>query len=266
MMTTPADVRRVAIEHHDRVTGIFEGHYRALESSRFSNSFTYGRSKIDRYIADVFAAVAPGAGVLDVGCGTGEYLRRARRSGLSATGVEPSAAMREIARRNAPDARIENGVATALPFADNSFDVVLLIEVLRYLHRSDIRLALREAARVLRPSGIVVVTLVNRWALDGFYVRQRLRQIRRQTQFDETHPHCEFFAPSEAERELRDAGFARIHVTGRMLAPLRILWKVSPDMAGRVARGLERADDRIHEWRWARAFAGHLIACGHTLE
>jgi hypothetical protein len=42
------------------------------------------------------------------------------------------------------------------------------------------------------------------------------------------------------------------------------VWKASPGVAESLARRLERTDDLIHEWRWTRRFAGHLIACGRV--
>jgi SAM-dependent methyltransferase len=261
-MSNPAEVRRVAIDHHDRLSGTFVSFYSKLEKDRFTSSFTYGRAKLDRMIDDLFGSLPPGAKILDVGCGTGEHLKRARTHGLSATGLEPAPSMIEIARRNVPDARIEQGVATELPFGDGEFDAIIQVEVLRYLHRDDIRKALREAHRVLRPGGTLLVTLVNRWALDGFYLRQRSRQLLKRRAFDEVNPFCEFFSPGQAERELRAAGFAVARTEGRLFAPLRIAYKLVPSLGRRLAASLERLDDRLHTRRWTRPFAGHLIAIG----
>src|SRR5207302_1722279 len=98
-------------------------------------AFTYGRAKIDQMVDELFRSLPANAAILDVGCGTGEHLKRALGHGLQATGVEPAPAMLAAARRNVPDARIEDGVATSLPFGDAEFDAVIMIEVLRYLDR-----------------------------------------------------------------------------------------------------------------------------------
>ena len=75
------------------------------------------------------------------------------------------------------DATIVSGVATELPFPDESFDLVICIEVLRYLDRSDIRQALREIRRVLRPGGTMFLTMVNRYALDGFFLHYSVQRM-----------------------------------------------------------------------------------------
>jgi ubiquinone/menaquinone biosynthesis C-methylase UbiE len=261
-MSRAEDIRRVAIDHHHLVAGKFEAEYAALENSRFSSAFTYGRAKIDRLVDELFGALPTGAAILDVGCGTGEHLKRALGHGLRASGIEPAPAMLAAAKRGIPDARIEDGVATRLPFADSEFDAVIMIEVLRYLDRSDIELALSEARRVLRPGGKLLVTLVNRWALDGFYLHQRLRQLVKHSSFNETNPFCLFHTPASAKRMLAQAGFSNIRTVGRLLGPIRIVYKINERLGRGVAELLEAADDRLHEANWTKPFAGHLIAIG----
>ena len=265
-MSTTQEIRRIAIDHHDAMAPEFEAFYAALEGSRFSNAFTYGRAKLDAMVDALFASLPKGAAILDVGCGTGEHLKRALSHGLVAVGLEPAEAMRQAAIRNVPEARIEAGVATELPFADGEFDALLMIEVLRYLHQEDIDQALREARRVLKPGGVVFVTLVNRWALDGFYLHQRLRQLRKRKDCDEVNPFCVFFSPKQAEQALRRAGFVACRTEGRMLAPLRIAYKVNEGLGRRLGRMVDRLDDRIHRSRWPRRFAGHLVAIGRVPE
>ncbi len=263
-MSTSQEIRRIAIDHHHAMAPEFEAFYAALEGSRFANAFTYGRAKLDEMVDELFRTLPKGARILDVGCGTGEHLKRALSHGLEAVGLEPAEAMRQAALRNVPQARVETGVATQLPFGDGEFDALLMIEVLRYLHQDDIDLALREARRVLKPGGILFVTLVNRWALDGFYVHQRLRQARKRKDCDETNPFCVFFSPKEAESALTRAGFVDARTEGRMLAPLRIAYKVNEGLGRRLGKVLDRLDDRIHRARWPRRFAGHLVAIGRV--
>jgi ubiquinone/menaquinone biosynthesis C-methylase UbiE len=256
------DIRQVAIDHHHLVAHEFEKAYVALAQSRFTNAFTYGRAKIDDMVDELFSSLPKGGSILDVGCGTGEHLKRAQRHGLLATGIEPAPAMLGAARRNVPEARLESGIASSLPFEDASFDAVLMIEVLRYLESSDIQLALKEARRVLKPGGTLFVTLVNRWALDGWYVHQRLRQWRKGKEYSNSNPFCEFFTPGSAEHALKAAGFAHARTEGRLLAPLRIVYKMSGKLGTKMAEKLERIDDGMHRWGWTKRFAGHLIAIG----
>ena len=258
------EIRQAAIDSHNREAGKFVAWYDALGKSRFSNAFAYGRSKIDALVAELFESLPRGGKVLDVGCGTGEHLHRAIDGGLKAYGVEPAPAMLEVARRNVPGAEIEQGVATSLPYGDGEFDMVMMVEVLRYLDRPDTETALKEARRVLKPGGLLFVTLVNRWSLDGFYILQRGRSLVKRRQFDEVNPYCLFHTPASAKHDLAMAGFEEIRTEGRLLAPLRIAYKASERLGGWLASRLERADDRLHRARWTRPFAGHLIAIGRV--
>ncbi len=97
------------------------------------------------------AGAAPGRRVLEVGCGNGVYLRELVRRGVEVVGCDLSIGMLRAAGRAAP--RI-NGDVTALPVADDAFDVVLAPHML--YHVPDREAAAHELRRVLRPGGCCV--------------------------------------------------------------------------------------------------------------
>ena len=94
----------------------------------------------------------PGS-VLDVGCGTGRLLRKARElwpdAGL--TGVDPTQGMIDVARRLTPEATFHTASAESLPLPDASVDVA--ITTMSFHHWKDRAAGVREIARVLRPDG-----------------------------------------------------------------------------------------------------------------
>src|SRR5271170_2420691 len=137
-------VRASAIEHHHAEADRFIRLYDEMAGSRFANAFAYGRAKIDRLLDKCFRELQPGARILDLGGGTGEEVHRANELGFSASGIEPAEAMRKAAIEKNPGSTILDGVATDIPFPDGTFDFVICIEVLRYLHRADNRQALKE--------------------------------------------------------------------------------------------------------------------------
>lgn len=105
--------------------------------------------------------VLSGLRVLDAGCGAGEYVAAISSMGASAQGVEYFAhKVQEWDARYPGDDRVQQGDLTALPFPDDSFDVVLLNEVLE--HVNDERKALKELHRVLRSGGLLFVFSPNR--------------------------------------------------------------------------------------------------------
>jgi DNA-binding transcriptional ArsR family regulator len=98
--------------------------------------------------------------LLDIGAGTGAVLCHLAERAREATGVDVSSSMRVVARTRVREAGLTNctvrkGDMHHLPFADNSFDTVLLDQVLTLTGQQ--REAIREAVRVLRPDGALLV-------------------------------------------------------------------------------------------------------------
>jgi SAM-dependent methyltransferase len=98
-----------------------------------------------------------GAHVLDVGCGTGRWLKRLQDASMAPTGTDRTATMLGIARERLPGAALVTAEAEGLPFADASFDCVAAVTVLQHVGWDEQTQALREMARVVRPGGAVVL-------------------------------------------------------------------------------------------------------------
>ena len=97
------------------------------------------------------AQIAPAMSVLDVACGPGYVSAAARQLGAIPTGVDFSSKMVAIANQIFPGVDFMEGDARKLPFADASFDRVLMNFGLLHLSRPE--RACLEASRVLRAGG-----------------------------------------------------------------------------------------------------------------
>lgn len=106
------------------------------------------------------AAELAGRAVLDVGTGEGYGAQVLARTARSVAAVDLDAPSIEQARVRYPDANLKFCVAaaTALPFADGSFDAVVAFELLEHLPRADHAAALREWKRVLAPAGVLLLS------------------------------------------------------------------------------------------------------------
>jgi SAM-dependent methyltransferase len=119
--------------------------------SRLAERYDRTRSASPSTLRPLRAALegAPGPRLLDVGGGTGNYALALGEHGWEPTVLDASDAM--LARAAAKGLPTVRADATALPFADATFDAVALVSMLH--HVPEWPLALREAARVLRPGG-----------------------------------------------------------------------------------------------------------------
>jgi SAM-dependent methyltransferase len=140
-----------------------------------------------------------GRRVLDVGCGTGELLRRVTAAfpGTKVVGCDFSAGMLRRAAAKGGTAQWVRGDACRLPFRSAAFDVVLSTEAFHWFPDQDH--ALREFRRVLVPGGRLLVALVTPpWALLGTVAHAGSRLIGQP-----------FYWPTQAEirRQIERARF-----------------------------------------------------------
>jgi len=113
-----------------------------------------------KQIGLAFCRPAPGAAVLDVGCGTGTQLALYRHAvdGATVSGVEPSPAMLAAARQRLGSAAgLVRAVGNRLPWRDASFDLALVTLVLHELSPETRAATLVEMARVTRSGGRLLV-------------------------------------------------------------------------------------------------------------
>jgi ubiquinone/menaquinone biosynthesis C-methylase UbiE len=114
---------------------------------------------LDRY---VWAANhAMNADVLEIACGTGQGATLISERAKSLTFLDASPGnIADLKGEFGDTVRVSLGVAEELPFPDAMFDVVLMLECLYFF--DDTEKALAEARRVLRPNGLLLVTVNNK--------------------------------------------------------------------------------------------------------
>jgi SAM-dependent methyltransferase len=96
--------------------------------------------------------LAPGKTVVDLGSGTGKFLKTLRETGAKLIAIEPVAAMREKLREKNPDVDAREGTAEAIPLPDAGVDALVCAQAFHWFANSR---ALAEIQRVLKPGGFL---------------------------------------------------------------------------------------------------------------
>ena len=100
-------------------------------------------------------ALAPGMRVLDIGCGAGAFLQMVAERGAEPYGLDASEALIAFSRGRLPAADLRVGEMEALPWPDDTFDLVTGFN--SFFFANDMVAALREAGRVAKPGSPVVI-------------------------------------------------------------------------------------------------------------
>ena len=150
------------------------------------------------------AAGVTGTRLLDVGCGSGLLLEIAQARGAAVTGLDVAPALLTAARARVPGADLWLADLQRLPFPNGSFDAVTGVNAFQFA--GDPREALREAARVCRPGGIVAAsTFAEPGRVESTVVHEAMSALspaRRQA----AHAPYSLSAPGGLEAGLAGAG------------------------------------------------------------
>jgi SAM-dependent methyltransferase len=119
-----------------------------------------------------YCSLSQGAHALDVGCGTGRWVRRLEEHGLSVVGIDQSSEMLYLARKRGTLSPMVSGEVQKLPFRDESFEYVSAVTVIQHIPPQDQVRALSEMVRVLRPGGYLFLIELIRG--NGLHVFSRL--------------------------------------------------------------------------------------------
>jgi len=172
------------------------------------------------YLSELLAvrALLPWSGRgLEIGVGTGRF---AAPLGVE-FGIDPAAEMLHYA--SARGLRVARAVAEALPFADAVFDRALIVTTLCFV--DDPGAMLREARRVLRPAGALVIGMIDRdSALGHEYVAQQADNL--------FYREARFYSHAEVATLLEANGFHDLIWLQTISAPLSQIGEIEPARPG----------------------------------
>jgi len=254
------EIRRIAIKRHDEDADNFQAAYsEAGPKAKNAAVFKYGRDMIIEELEALLAILPAGSKVLDVGCGTAHLTKWIKDKGFEVYGIEPSEKMLAYARTNFPDIELKQGISSSIPYPDSHFDLVIAIEVLRYLDEKDNKLTLDEFHRVLKHNGAFFMTQVNLFCTDFYAVFHYLKGLFRKKQ--QYHPHCNFTTYFHQQKIATGAGFCNVTTIGRLAGSIRIFYKFGDAIGYFYKRIVERLNKQ-KSISIIKLFSGHLIVIG----
>jgi SAM-dependent methyltransferase len=194
-------------------------------------------------VATLTRRLGPGARVLDAGCGTGRVLA-AMPADWERVGLDANPGALALARER-PGIEWVEGSVEQLPFADDSFDAIVSLDVLSDARVGDPEHGARELRRVLRPGGTLVLNLpAYGWLMSA---HDTVAQTGRR------------YSARSARALVRAAGFGTARITYRVSAvfPLALVRRLAtrggagtdvgpvPGPVNRVLTALGRLENRI---------------------
>ena len=105
--------------------------------------------------------------VLDLGCGSGTHISHLAKHGFEVYGIDVSQQAIEIAKERLKAKKLEGNLKVGsiykrLPYEDDFFDAVISFRTTHHAKLGDIRKAIKEIERILRPHGLIFMTIRKR--------------------------------------------------------------------------------------------------------
>src|SRR5919109_4837258 len=148
--------------------------------------------------------IAEGQRVLDIGCGTGVFLRLAADRGAVPFGLDASEALLEIARERVPEADLRLGEMEQLPYDADTFDLVTGFN--SFFFAANLVAALREAGRVAKPGAPVVIQVWGRPERCDLEAQKQVARGYAPPPPPEAPPPPKLWEPGVLERLATEAG------------------------------------------------------------
>jgi 2-polyprenyl-3-methyl-5-hydroxy-6-metoxy-1,4-benzoquinol methylase len=191
------------------------------------NDLTSGATIHFLGVLDFLKKIPESATILDIGCGAGAILRSLQPyyPNLRLFGTDISEIAITEARAHSTNINYEQSTAEKLPYSDNTFDAVLMFEVLEHVENPEQSLC--EIYRILKPEGKLYLAVPQEKSL--LTIQGILYFLFKINLTEKTAGHIQFWNKSELDTLLKNAGFIEEqhtygqHVTWQIVAVFYLL-------------------------------------------
>jgi ubiquinone/menaquinone biosynthesis C-methylase UbiE len=231
-----------------------------FETSTKLNAYRRAVFRLDHRWRLIRKFIRPGGRILDAGCGAGEWVAFLNEQQFVAEGVDYSPELIARTRSTYPQHRWKVGAIQELPYESASFDAIISWGVIEHDQRGPSE-ALREFKRVVKPGGVVIVTV----PVDS--ERQR-RSSRSYFPNDARAPREPvffqyFMTIDELARYVRDAGFTVVSSGLERSTALSLLCPAASARMGIRARHALNKLVRLLFW-WHRGIMNMTYCIGRS--
>ncbi|MDD1729184.1 MAG: methyltransferase domain-containing protein [Methanospirillum sp.] len=189
--------------HYDEIADVYDQRYDHRDR---------GKQYYDHIAQAVLDQIETGGELLDIGCGTGLFIRRYLKYGGHVTGIDISSGMIKRAIHLFSSVDFLVGNAEYLPFSDNSFDSISSLLAFSYLTKPE--KTLKDCLRVLKPGGRIAVCTLGRnvftSSLPAFFIIGEKMRIRRVGVGKFTE---HYYSAQEMEEIFIAAGYTNISIS-----------------------------------------------------
>jgi len=211
------------VPDEDANVAFYDADSSSYDQQRWTSRAGARTNRVQQHIVQALCADWSHQRILEVGPGTARFTMPLTRKGNRMTLVDVSTGMLETAQRNLEAAGLGgqvddyvNGSILELPFADDSFDHAISINVFNHLERAGE--ALRELARVIRPGSTLLFNHAN---LHSYYWPAG-RRINRRSAAIGQDVHSRWEKPAVVRRMIAEAGLDLVRHVGHVHTPRAI--------------------------------------------
>lgn len=257
-------IRELAIKRHDIDANRFQDTYNGRYNSLRSKVFLYGRNMVIEELEELLHTIPKGSRILDVGCGTAHLSNWIKQKGYEVYCVEPSQKMYTLAVNNFPEIEIKKGISSNIPYPNISFDLIICLEVMRYLDKNENIMTYKEFHRVLKTGGSFFVTQVNLFSTDFYYFFHHLKSLYCKIT-NTVHHHCNFTTPNNQKSIVEKIGFSDVRTIGRMYGSIRLFYKFGTIIGNAYKTIVTKMSKQKFHKSFRKIFSGHLIVIGKKI-
>jgi len=204
IVSSPKNYKSTTIRAYDVISDVYK-------KENYEPDFWLNEFKILLRLMKRNGAKVKESRFLDLGCGTGRDAHLAINTGMKYVGVDLSKGMLSVARRRVKRANFLEMDATELRLEDSEFDVLWAAAILLHFNSYDLRKALKEIGRVLKPGSFAFISVQKRQKGDKVKLMKKSVKDRKTVR-----RYFALYTKREFKRILERAGFNVIKATSKI--------------------------------------------------